>query len=214
MLEEVEKIIKQERILPKITYQKPFVILLTGDVGSGKSLVSQILSKELNLYLISGDYIRKTIKNRYPKINLHTEEVRKTNNILCLEEIKYCINNKYSIILDRNVSSKKDLSFLTEKIDIPIIFIKLLSSEQTNKERVEKRKIKKDTIIPHYGHQETKSGVVTKEEYNKIKERKIYDLEDSVYDYMINTNTSFHNLYEQLRTIKNKIQENIVREHL
>lgn len=49
MKEEVERIIDKEKINPRETYEFPFVILLTGNVGSGKSLVSQILSKELNL---------------------------------------------------------------------------------------------------------------------------------------------------------------------
>ena len=49
MKEEVRKVIEEERVKPEATYQKPFLILLTANVGSGKSLVSQILSKELNL---------------------------------------------------------------------------------------------------------------------------------------------------------------------
>lgn len=207
MKDEVRKVIEEERVKPEETYQKPFLILLTGNVGSGKSLVSQILSKELNLYLISGDYIRNIIKKRYPAIDLHSEEVRQTNNIVCLEEMKYCIDNKYSIILDRSVSNKKDLSTITERVDLPIIFIKIVSSEAENIKRVKKRKEENEILIPHYGHQESKSGVATEEEYNKIKERKVYDLEDSIYDYFIDTNTSLSNLYEQLTTIKNQIQE-------
>ena len=83
MKEEVERIIDKEKINPRETYEFPFVILLTGNVGSGKSLVSQILSKELNLYLISGDYIRNIIKRLYPDIDLHDEEVKQINNQLC-----------------------------------------------------------------------------------------------------------------------------------
>ena len=49
MKEEVRKVIEEERVKPEATYQKPFLILLTGNVGSGKSLVSQILSKEFPL---------------------------------------------------------------------------------------------------------------------------------------------------------------------
>lgn len=207
MKEEVRKVIEEERVKPDTTYQKPFLILLTGNVGSGKSLVSQILSKELNLYLISGDYIRNIIKKRYPEMNLHSVEVRQTNNIVCLEEMKYCIDNKYSIILDRSVSNKKDLSTITERVDLPIILIKIMSSEAENVKRVKNRQEEKEMVIPHYGHQESKSGVVTEEEYNKIKERKVYDLEDSIYDYFVDTNTSLSNLYEQLTNIKNQIQQ-------
>ena len=137
----------------------------------------------------------------------HSVEVRQTNNIVCLEGMKYCIDNKYSIILDRSVSNKKDLSTITERVDLPIILIKIISSEDENIKRVKNRQEEKEMVIPHYGHQESKSGVVTEEEYNKIKERKVYDLEDSIYDYFVDTNTSLSNLYEQLTTIKNQIQQ-------
>lgn len=207
MKDKVKKVIEEEKINPNKTYQNPFLVLLTGNVGSGKSLVSQLLSKELNLYLVSGDYIRNIIKKISPEIDLHREEVRKINNEVCLEEIKYCIKNRYSIILDRSISSKKSLSTTTENVNLPIIFIKLISSEEENIKRVINRQEKQDIIIPHYGHQETKSGVVTEEEYNEIKERKVYDLEDSVYSYFINTNTSLEELKTALNSIIDDIKE-------
>lgn len=211
MKEEVKKVIEEERVNPKKTYQKPFLILLTGHVGSGKSLVSQILSKELNLYLISGDYIRNIIKKLYPKINIRTEEVKNTNNAICLEEMKYCIDNKYSIILDRSVSNKKTLSVISSKIELPIILIKLLSSDKENIKRVKDRQKKEEIIIPHYGHQEAKSNVVTEEEYNIIKENKVYDLDDDIYNYFINTNQSLDNLKKCIENIVNDIKNKYIK---
>ena len=121
--------------------------------------------------------------------------------------MKYCIDNKYSMILDRSVSSQKDLSFIKDKVNLPIIFIKIISNDIENIKRVKNRQNTQDIKIEHYGHQESKSGVVTEEEYNKIKQRKIYDLDDSVYDYFINTNTSLDELKISLNNIIEDIKK-------
>jgi len=208
MKEEILKIIEKERLNPKKKYNKPFLVLLTGEVGSGKSLVAELLSQALNLYLINGDYVRNIVERLDPNIEIATPEVRKVINEVCLNEISYCEKNNYSIILDRSVSNYKDLSYIKNKRNLPIIFIRLLSSDLENIKRVEERPYKKNNKTPHYGHQETTSGVVTKEEYNRIKKTKVYDLEDSMYDYFLNTNTSLEELKENLEkiiiNIKNK----------
>lgn len=208
MKEEILKIIEKERLNPKKKYNKPFLVLLTGEVGSGKSLVAELLSQALNLYLINGDYVRNIVKRLDPNIEIATSEVRKVINEVCLNEMSYCEKNNYSIILDRSVSNYKDLSYIKNKRNLPIIFIRLLSSDLENIKRVEERPYKRNNKIPHYGHQETMSGVVTKEEYNRIKKTKVYDLEDSIYDYFLNTNTSLEELKENLEkiiiNIKNK----------
>lgn len=201
MKEEILKIIEQERINPEKKYNKPFLILLTGEVGSGKSLVAELLSQALNLYLINGDYVRNIVKSLNPNIEITTPEVRKVINEVCLDEMSYCERNNYSIILDRSVSNYEDLNYIKNKHNLPIVFIRLLSNDLENIKRVEERPNKKNNPIPHYGHQETTSGVVTKQEYNKIKETKVYNLEDCIYDYFLNTTTTIEELKENLENI-------------
>lgn len=209
MKEEIKNRIETERIIPKKQYEIPFLILLTGEVGSGKSLVAQLLSKDLGLYLISGDYIRNIIFSITPHTDITTPENRALVNEIALEELVYCIKNHYSSVLDRNISSQKDMDFIKDKCNIETILIKLISSDTENIKRVEQRKNKPDLEIEHYGHKETKSGVVTKEEYNRIKENKIYDLADNKYQYFLDTNVPLEELTNNIEKIATEIKKRI-----
>lgn len=206
MKEKVEKIIERERIIPKEKYEQPFIVLLTGQVGSGKSLVASLISQELSLYLISGDYIRNKMSSIDKDIDINTVESKNLVNVISINEINYCLKNQYAIIIDRNVSSQKDLDYINKKIAIPYILIKLISDDTENIKRVEQRKIKKDLNFPHYGHPETKSGVATKEEYQQIKDRKVYDFSDEVYDYFLDTNVSLETLIKDIKKIAEQIK--------
>lgn len=209
MKEEIKKRIETERIEPNKQYEIPVLILLTGEVGSGKSLVAQLLSKELGLYLISGDYIRNIIFSIDPDADITTPENRALVNEVSLEELLYCIKKHYSSVLDRNVSSKEDIDFIKDRCNIDTILIKLISSDTENIKRVEQRKNKPDLEIDHYGHKETKSGVVTEEEYNKIKEKKLYDLEDNNYQYFLDTNIPLEELTKNIEMIADEIKRKI-----
>lgn len=209
MKEQIKKRIEIERIIPTKQYEIPFLILLTGEVGSGKSLVAQLLSKELGLYLISGDYIRNIIFSITPHTDITTPENRDLVNEIAIEELAFCIKNHYSSVLDRNVSNQKGIDFIKDKCNIETILIKLISSDTENIKRVEQRKKKPDLEIEHYGHKETKSGVVTKEEYNKIKARKVYDLEDDKYQYFLDTNVALEELTKNIEKIADEIKRKI-----
>lgn len=205
----INKIIEGKRIIPPKQYKNPFLILITGDVGSGKSLVAQLLSKELSLYLISGDYIRSLLLTEIPQEELTTNENRALVNEVSIDEIWYCIKNNYAIILDRNLSNKKELDAIKRKYNLIPILIKIISSDTENIKRVEERNQKSDFKIEHYGHPETESLVRSKEEYKRIKKTKIYDIPNTSYDYVLNTNVTLEELIKNIEMIAAEIKRKI-----
>lgn len=209
MKDAINKIIEEKRIIPPKQYKAPFLILITGEVGSGKSLVAQLLSKELSLYLINGDYIRSLILEIKPQEDITTNENRDLVNEVSIDEMLYCIKNNYSVVLDRNQSNQKGLDAIKRKCNLVPILIKIISSDTENIKRVEERNQKQDLRIEHYGHPETVSLVKSKEAYKRIKKIKKYDIPNTSYDYVLDTNVSLEELENNVKQIAIQIKRKI-----
>ena len=65
-------------VLPAKRYKEPFVLIMSGHVGSGKSTIAKVLSSELSAYIVGGDKIR----NIYRTISIfHPGEHRQKHRL-------------------------------------------------------------------------------------------------------------------------------------
>lgn len=192
-------------MLPPKSYNNPFIIAMCGHVGSGKSIVAKTLSNVLSIYILGGDKIRNIYyfdKNANHDIN----HINKVVNEVTKMEIKYLIDNKVSIVLDRSVSSKNALEDLKKLCD-NIIMINLISDHKINIERITNKKEYNIDTSNCFGDVDSKSGVCTEEVYNDILKRKVYDLDNSVFDYEIDTTKSIDLVIEQTKQIAEEIKK-------
>lgn len=182
VLEKVRKNVKESPIV----YQSPFLIFLSGFPGSGKSVLSKILSKELGLYIISGDHIRKVLLEENPDLNLHTPSVRNIINEICLLEMQDQMQKGHSVIIDRNVMNERELSYLKQIFHITI-GIQIKTTDAFNIERVKKRmqeQIDQEEAL-YFGHQDLCSGIVDDVGYWRARDNKVCDLKEEAYQFFI-----------------------------
>ena len=197
--------------LPTIRYKEPFVLIMSGHVGSGKSTIAKVLSSELSAYIVGGDKIRniyysnKNANHDFNYINNITNAVNKM-------EVEYLLRNGVSVILDRSISSKKIMDILKKACN-NIVSIKLNSNHEINIKRISNRKEYNIDALDCYGDVDSESGVTTEEVYNEILNRKLYDLEDSEFDYQIDATKSIDSVIVQAKEIayiiKEKNQNNV-----
>lgn len=122
----------------------PFIILLDGPIGSGKTTLANIISKKMNIVVLSNDKIRQF---------LYTENIKdtKTNQeltgIIQSFRIKENLLNSNSCLLDRNVSNnylrKKERM---KKYNVPLYIISIIYNREQVIERLNKRVVNKFEI--------------------------------------------------------------------
>ena len=205
----LEKLTKETSRAEK--YDNPFIIIISGNPGSGKTLLAWTLSKYLKIVCLSNDYIRNKI---YQNVILKNEETR-----LVVEKIVKDTANKRleklfslrtSFVYDMNVSNKKQLdewkNYAREN-NYQLIKIKINSKDIDNIKRIEKRILdynKKDNSV--IGDNTFYSDNFEEEEYFKIKARKPLELSENKFDYIINNDEKYlDNILDLIKDIKLKV---------
>jgi len=192
-------------------YEEPFIIMLSGLPGSGKTYLSQELSRKLKIYLLSTDYVRNYY---YQSITEYTED----NRLSIEEKVKEINEEKLNTLVDNNISFvldrwQTDLGIYEQhKFDkYKKILIKIVSQDDiTNIKRIQNRKKidftkEDDTII---GDNVMYSSPYPAEVYYEIKNRKIVNIPEESYDFIIENqgsieeyNVNIENLIEQIKNL-------------
>lgn len=190
-MNELTKRIIDDMNLPSKRYEKPYLILLCGYSGSGKSTVCKILSHYLEAYIVGGDYVRNILySDEYKMTDIN--EINRITADVTLEEVKYLLSKGVSVVIDKSISSKESLAKFSFD-GVEVILINLKSTDEENIKRLHLKMEGKNSSydISAYGDVKSISHVCDNPEeiYYDIKARKVYDLTD--FDYEIDTLCSF-----------------------
>ena len=206
---ELEKLTKETSRAEK--YDNPFIIIISGNPGSGKTLLAWTLSKYLKIVCLSNDYIRNKI---YQNVILKNEETRleveKIVKDTANKRLEKLFSLRTSFVYDMNVSNKKQLdewkNYAREN-NYQLIKIKINSKDIDNIKRIEKRILdynKKDNSV--IDDNTFYSDNFEEEEYFKIKARKPLELSENKFDYIINNDEKYlDNILDLIKDIELKV---------
>ncbi len=192
-------------------YDKPFIIIISGNPGSGKTLLAWNLSKYLKIVCLSNDYIRNKI---YQNVILKNEETRleveKLVKDTANKRLEKLFSLRTSFVYDMNVNNKKQLDEwikYARENNYLLIKIKINSKDIDNIKRIEKRTLdynKKDSSV--IGDNTFYSNNFEEEEYYKIKARKPLELSENDFDYIIDNDEKYlDNILDLIEDIKLKV---------
>ena len=116
---------ERQLAIPKDKPKHPFILCLVGLVGSGKTTVVKPLSEKLSLVRISGDEIRKLLKD-------HGHGYELTQDISTIVVRKY-LGQGYSICSDSDCVTEKTqkiLNVLKEEFSLKLVWIHISPPEE------------------------------------------------------------------------------------
>ena len=117
--------------------EKPYIILLDGYTGMGKTTVSKELAKQDNSIILNNDEVRAFLNDYKDTTNLKDQ--------LQKYRLKRLLLNKNSCICDSCLCHNyEDKLKYYQSLGYPYYIIRLECSEETVKERLEKRIVNKD----------------------------------------------------------------------
>lgn len=192
-------------------YENPFVIMLSGPPGAGKTYFSKELSRKLKIYLLSTDYVRNFF---YQFENEYTED----NRISIEEKVKSINDERLQILVDNNISMILDSCQNNLDVYNQCMFdkyrkllIEIVSeNDEVNIERIQSREIdyikKDETII---GDNVAYSGSYTGDVYYQIKNRKNNIIPKYKYDFIIENDGTLEEYNIKIETLIEKIKKNL-----
>jgi uncharacterized protein len=135
----------------------PAVIVIFGMIGTGKSTLAELMSRELNCDVIPSDKIRKEMlgiaptERRYESFDkgIYSEETtdRVYNEIIKIG--KRAAESGNTVILDASFSKRRYRKLLikaAESFGIPLFFIQTKASDRTVRERLLRREVIGESI--------------------------------------------------------------------
>ena len=192
-------------------YESPFLIIISGNPGSGKTLLAWNLSKYLKIVCLSNDYIRNKIyQNGIQKNEKIRIEVEKLVKEIAYKRIDKLFSSRTSFVYDMNVNNKKQLDewkkYASEK-NYRLIKIRINSKDIDNIKRIGERKVdynNKDNFV--IGDNVFYGNSFKEEEYFKIKARKPIELTNNDFDYIVDNNMSKEEYLEKIINIVEDIK--------
>lgn len=135
----------------------PAIIVVFGLIGTGKSTLARMLSKELSCPVISSDVVRKEIaytgkyKRRYEGFEAgiyNPETTEKTYDEMLSRGIDI-VQSGEPVILDASFSKRAMRDSVTElsaRLGVPVYFLRTVAPEETIKERLIRREHSKKSV--------------------------------------------------------------------
>lgn len=130
--------------------EKPFLLIITGLVGTGKTTVAQVLNQSLGFTVISSDITRKKLagiaptEHRFEEFSggIYSADFSHKTYDEMLAQAKKLLSQRNSVIIDASFKKKEErerAKSLAEEVNANFIVIECVLDEKTIKIRLEQR---------------------------------------------------------------------------
>lgn len=188
------------RDIPLTNEPHVFAITFIAPPGIGKSTVSKILSKKLNIYVTANDKIRRLVET----LGINPIENSDLVEQLANDRTVYMLENRTSMIIDAN------MQFFWEKAvqnfkdyNAKLYFVKLDCEEKKIIERIKERSLNFNQNNENY------SRAVVEDFYRYKRKAMQSNFPQELIFYTIDANQSIDNVEIQIENLVMKIRDDL-----
>jgi len=142
---DIMDIFLKQNPIPKGKIKNPYLILIDGISGTGKSTVAKIISEKTDIVVLNNDKIRRFI---YQTSFNNIIEIEKLVKKIQYYRIEQVLKNGNNCLLDGNISSDFETKIsILKQINYKFYIIKLIYDREIVMERVKNRKFDENTFL-------------------------------------------------------------------
>lgn len=195
-------------------YSNPAIIVLSGMAGSGKTLLAKEICKDLNIFLLSQDYLRvmycRNVLDYSEENRLLIDSFVKKYNIKRLLKL---LRHRVSFLLDCDLNDKRYyeiLKILVLLFRYDLIKIRIHSNDDDNIRRISAR----NTLNFNYNYCGDNSNYDTTysaKDYYDIKERKRVNLDGINFDYELFNTSTKEDYLKNIKEVSLEIEKRLLK---
>lgn len=178
----------------------PYVLLLDGTIGVGKSTVAKLIHDRVEIEVLSNDKIRNFLYTELPDIDFDTRE--KVVKEIQYPRLKKTLDYGNNALLDADISGNFDKKIrIIQDMGYPYYIVRLVCDEKIHKERVLNRKISltdgRGSDVGNYSLADYHEFLFEYNRKNKLSDNQIY--------FTIDTSGSIEDIGKQVDNLVNKL---------
>lgn len=203
--EEIMNLFLEKNPIDKGVIKSPFLILLDGITGTGKSTVSRIISKKIDIVVLNNDKIRQFIYKT--GFSTNWKDIQDLVKKIQYFRIEQTLKKGNNCLLDGNISNNFDSKIsIIKKYNIKYYIIRLIYNRELVIDRIKNRKVDIKSLDSINGCETINYSNATVDDFLRMEKEKFIIPKEFIY-FEIDTSKNIDDIEKQIDKLVEKLNK-------